>query len=171
MPKIQKSNVQGNEPHNGIPTNPRDKAGDIPFTHIYLGFLAGFVLVFNATVFRDLWSFSKLWSEAKLFDTSPRGRENVMLVTLASVALVPLLGAYRFAWWRLVFAPLATSWAGLPRDSVKHRKFCEQGFLAVHYLSTSVLGFYVLHDEPWWVGHVFFSPLPRSPRLNGDGKT
>lgn len=132
---------------------PRNKSKDISFSTIYLGFLACFMAVYNTAVFKDWHSWDKLWSEAKIFDTrGTRGRDNYVLVTLTATALVPLMGLYRAAWVKLVFAPLASSWAGLPPATLKHVKFCDQGFLAVQYASATLLGLYVLHDKPWWVG-------------------
>ena len=87
----------------------------------------------------------------KFYDTRGQGRENYILLFISAFVVVPVLAWLRSLIRKYVFAPLAENWAGLPPGTSKHQKFTEQGFLAVHYLSTTLLGLAVLYDKPWWV--------------------
>jgi len=83
------------------------------------------------------------WSKVELPTSSIR------LVLFSLFVLTPLL----HAWRRVVknfFSGLALRAAGLREGTLKHEKFVEQAWLAVHYTMVSLLGYAVLRDKPWW---------------------
>lgn len=97
----------------------------------------------------------------KFYDNRGQGLENYTLLFISAFIVVPLLALLRMSVRKYVFAPLAENWAGLQPNTAKHKKFTEQGFLAVHYLGTTLLGVAVLYNKPWWVSS-FFSFFSRT---------
>ncbi|KAH9255413.1 hypothetical protein BASA81_006532 [Batrachochytrium salamandrivorans] len=75
---------------------------------------------------------------------------SLKLVAFSLLVLVPALALWRKLWKEVVFAPLAKICLG---SDTPHGKFLEQAWLATHYTFVTLLGYFVLHDKPWWPAH------------------
>lgn len=125
---------------------PRDKSKDIPFPLVYFGVIAAFVAVYHEKMYNEIPSWSAIWNTT-IFRPD---RETLKVPLIAFFVACPLLAVWRSFIKGQVFSPIAVSWAGLAKSSGKHDKFCEQAWLALHYFIATSLGYYVLHDKPWW---------------------
>ena len=128
--------------------NPPKKNDDIPFAYIYFGFIALF-LTFNWRTFtKTMPTFRSLFiDETSYFIPELK---TLMLPMFSLLVVCPALTYWRSFLKNNYISPIAESWAGLKPGSLKHDKFLEQAWLAVHYTVATSLGYFVLKEAPWW---------------------
>jgi hypothetical protein len=124
----------------------RKKDKDIPFPVVYFGFIFGFIFTHQSMVY-DTLPTQKEYQDSMIFPT----RLSMLYLPLMSVFVIcPMLFFWRAFLKENVFEELAKNWAGLPPKTMKSEKFCEQGWLALHYTMVTSLGYVVLRNKPWW---------------------
>lgn len=119
------------------------------FPQIYFGTLLAFQAqdyfrVFNAHSMWDSFPPSSTWSLYHAETSSWK------LILVSLFIMTPILFIWRSLLKRFVFGVLAKKCAGAEPGTKLYDKFVEQTWLAFHYGLISVLGAYVLHDEPWF---------------------
>lgn len=75
---------------------------------------------------------------------------SLRLVLFALCVLTPLLHVWRSFLKGIVFSRLASYSSGAKPGSVRHEKFVESAWLALHYTTVTTLGYKVLSWRPWW---------------------
>jgi hypothetical protein len=142
---VAPSSTTTDAPNHVKPTRDKSKE-DLPFPLVYFGFILSFLIWNWKFLALEFPSYEEHFVQGKLLPEI-----STSLLPIFSFCVVcPVLFVWRFFIKQTLMSRIAENWAGLPRHSVKFEKFCEQGWLAVHYTIATSVGYLVLREKPWW---------------------
>jgi len=144
-PNARPSETSNKASRNNKQEQTRKKNDDIPFPYVYFGFILGYFVLRGD----KLWSNLSTWKDHANSGFIP-DLQTASLPLFAFFVVCPVLYFWRTLVKGIIFSHFAEKWAGLAVGTVKHEKFCEQAWLAVHYTIATGLGYAVLKDKPWF---------------------
>jgi len=120
------------------------KSNELPFPVVYFGFIQGFIVLNHRMMYENL----PTWEQHSYIYIPTL--DTLFLPAVSFFIICPALYLWRSFVKSHVFEVMAKKWAGLPPRTLKSEKFCEQGWLALHYTLVTTLGYVLLREKPWW---------------------